>query len=70
MVVNGSVERAEGKWSNYSLNKDQWSAFQDYIESIRAAGKNESRLWFSQRSAKRPHPRGSAVRATPQLTGL
>lgn len=27
-------------------------------------------LWFSQRSAKRPHPRGSAVRATPQLTGL
>ena len=24
--------RKEGKWSHYSLNCDQWTAFRDYIE--------------------------------------
>ena len=33
--------RRKGKWSHYSLNGDQWAAFRDYIESIRAAGKEE-----------------------------
>ena len=35
--------RKEGKWSHYSLNSSQWSAFRDYIESIRMAseGKEE-----------------------------
>ena len=28
----------KGKWSHYSLNKDQWTAFRGYIESIRDAG--------------------------------
>ena len=27
--------RKEAKWSYYSLNCDQWTAFRDYIESIR-----------------------------------
>jgi ArsR family transcriptional regulator len=27
--------RKEAKWSHYSLNCDQWTAFRDYIESIR-----------------------------------
>ena len=31
----------KGKWNHYSLNCDQWAAFRDYIESIRAASKNE-----------------------------
>ena len=31
----------KGKWSHYSLNVDQWSAFRDYIESIRVASKDE-----------------------------
>ena len=35
----------KGKWSHYSLNKDQWTALREYIESIRNAGgeRNESR---------------------------
>ena len=33
--------RKKGKWNHYSLNGDQWAAFRDYIESIRAAGKEE-----------------------------
>ena len=28
----------KGKWSHYSLNKDQWTVFREYIESIRNAG--------------------------------
>ena len=28
--------RKEAKWSYYSLNCDQWTAFRDYIESIRS----------------------------------
>ena len=28
----------KGKWSHYSLNEDQWTAFRGYIESIRDAG--------------------------------
>ena len=31
----------KGKWNHYSLNCDQWTAFRDYIESIRAASKDE-----------------------------
>ncbi|MBO7662872.1 MAG: winged helix-turn-helix transcriptional regulator [Clostridia bacterium] len=31
----------KGKWNHYSLNRDQWTAFRDYIESIRAACKEE-----------------------------
>ena len=27
--------RKEAKWSHYSLNCDQWTAFRDYIEAIR-----------------------------------
>lgn len=27
--------RKEAKWSHYSLNCDQWTAFRDYIEGIR-----------------------------------
>ena len=33
--------RKKGKWNHYSLNSEQWTAFRDYIESIRAAGKEE-----------------------------
>ena len=33
--------RRKGKWNHYSLNSDQWAAFRDYIESIRAACKKE-----------------------------
>ncbi len=28
--------RKEGKWSHYSLNSSRWTAFRDYIESIRS----------------------------------
>ena len=28
----------KGKWSHYSLNRDRWTAFRGYIESIRDAG--------------------------------
>ena len=31
----------KGKWNHYSLNCDQWTSFRDYIESIRAASKDE-----------------------------
>ena len=33
--------RKKGKWSHYSLSRDQWAAFRDYIESIRVAGRDE-----------------------------
>ena len=33
--------RKKGKWSHYSLNGNQWAAFGDYVESIRAASKEE-----------------------------
>ena len=33
--------RRKGKWSHYSLNNDQWTAFRDYIESIRIAGERK-----------------------------
>ena len=33
--------KKKGKWNHYSLNSEQWTAFRDYIESIRAAGKEE-----------------------------
>ena len=29
--------RKKGKWSHYSLNKEQWAAFRDYIDAIRCA---------------------------------
>lgn len=29
------ASRRKGKWSHYSLNCDQWTAFRDYIESVR-----------------------------------
>ena len=34
----------KGKWSHYSLNTARWTAFRDYIESVRMAGgeKDES----------------------------
>ena len=28
------ISRRKGKWSHYSLNKDQWTAFREYIELI------------------------------------
>ena len=31
----------KGKWNHYSLNRNQWTAFRDYIESIRTACKDE-----------------------------
>ena len=31
----------KGKWNHYSLNCDKWSAFRDYVESIRIASKYE-----------------------------
>ena len=31
----------KGKWNHYSLNCDQWTAFRNYIESIRDASKDE-----------------------------
>ena len=34
--------RKKSKWNHYSLNRDQWAAFRDYIESIRVASKDES----------------------------
>ena len=33
--------RRKGKWSHYSLNRDRWAAFRDFIESVRAAGEEE-----------------------------
>ena len=30
----------KGKWNHYSLNCNQWTAFRDYIESIRVASKD------------------------------
>ena len=33
--------RRKGKWSHYSLNGDRWTAFRDYIESIRSAGEEK-----------------------------
>ncbi len=30
--------RRKGKWSYYSLNGNQWTAFRNYIESIRETG--------------------------------
>ena len=33
--------KKKGKWNHYSLNCDQWSAFRDYIESIRHAGEKD-----------------------------
>ena len=39
----GLVSSAKkGKWNHYSLNCDQWTAFRDYIESIRCASKEKS----------------------------
>jgi ArsR family transcriptional regulator len=39
---SGLVSSAKkGKWNHYSLNGDQWTAFRDYIESIRFACKDE-----------------------------
>ena len=35
------LSRKKGKWNHYALNCDQWTAFRDYIESIRAASKDE-----------------------------
>ena len=35
------LSRKKGKWNHYSLNSEQWTAFRDYIESIRAAVKEE-----------------------------
>ena len=35
------ISRRKGKWSHYSLNSDQWTAFRDYIESIRIAGERK-----------------------------
>ena len=32
------ISRRKGKWSHYSLNKDQWTAFRGYVESIWNAG--------------------------------
>lgn len=32
------ISRRKGKWSHYSLNRDQWAAFRGYIESIQEAG--------------------------------
>ena len=32
----------KGKWSHYSLNCDQWTAFRDYIESIRCASEENA----------------------------
>ena len=32
------ISRRKGKWSHYSLNRDQWAAFRRYIESIQEAG--------------------------------
>ena len=34
--------RKKSKWNHYSLNRDQWAAFRDYIELIRVASKDES----------------------------
>ena len=31
----------KGKWNHYFLNRNQWTAFRDYIESIRIACKDE-----------------------------
>ena len=38
------LSRRKGKWSHYSLNADRWTAFRDYIASVRMAGgeKDES----------------------------
>ena len=38
------ISRRKGKWSHYSLNTARWTAFRDYIESVRMAGgeKDES----------------------------
>ena len=33
--------RKKGKWNHYSLNSGQWSAFRDYIESIRVTAKDQ-----------------------------
>lgn len=32
------LSRREGKWSHYSLNTARWTAFRDYVESVRTAG--------------------------------
>ena len=32
------ISRRKGKWSHYSLNRDQWAAFRGYIGSIQEAG--------------------------------
>ena len=32
----------KGKWNHYSLNGDQWTAFRNYIESIRGAGREKA----------------------------
>ena len=32
------ISRRKGKWNHYSLNRDRWTAFRGYIESIRDAG--------------------------------
>ena len=34
--------RKKAKWNHYSLNSARWTAFRDYIECIRVAGKDES----------------------------
>ena len=31
------ISRRKGKWSHYSLNRDQWVAFRGYVELIRDA---------------------------------
>ena len=40
-VAHHDAEVKKGRWNHYSLNCDQWTAFRNYIESIRDASKDE-----------------------------
>ena len=37
------VSRRKGKWSHYSLNGEQWTAFRGYIESVCRSGGEKGR---------------------------
>lgn len=55
------ISRRKGKWSHYSLNRDQWVAFRGYVESIRDAGEKEMKAGVAYEQQSRTERDGAAV---------
>ena len=55
------ISRRKGKWSHYSLNRDQWVAFHGYVESIRMPVKKEMKAGVAYEQQSRTEREGAAV---------